>query len=273
MGKKVRNLTAQGQAVRGLLTGILAPRLAADAALKPGDIDKLLKGVALGKYTPQIPLIVADAKAKFGGHLVKDASLDDLPEILEALKAAGGDDDGDEGIAVDDDMGEDAGTPGEQLMAMLGKYQIPAEDLDKINGLLTAMAPAVPAVADKGKPPAFPAKPAGAALPKPTEVPQAMDAAKIRKETIQQMHALAKAAEEVAPFIGKVDLSAFDSAPALYKIALDQAKIPTEGVDPSAFRAMVGMLQKPDESKPTVAMDKAAVDSYAAAYPNRPGKA
>ena len=91
MGKKVRNLTAQGQAVRGLLTGILAPRLAADAALKPGDIDKLLKGVALGKYTPQIPLIVADAKAKFGGHLVKDASLDDLPEILEALKAAGGD--------------------------------------------------------------------------------------------------------------------------------------------------------------------------------------
>ena len=271
MGKKVRNLTAQGHLIKGLLTGILAPRLAADAAPKLKEIDALLKAVALGKYTPQIPAIVGDVKAKFGSHLAKDASLDDLPEILEALKGAGGDDDGDEGISMDDDMGEDA-TPGEQLMAMLGKYQIPAEDLDKINGLLTAMAPAPVAAADK--PPAFPAKAPGAALPKPPQAPPAMDAAKIRKDTQDHISSLFKAAEDVLPHIGKVDALAADSAASIYKMALDQAGVKTEGVNPESFEPMFRMLPKPsDQPSNPIAQDKAVVDSYTAAYKHIPAKA
>jgi hypothetical protein len=58
--------------------------------------------------------------------------------------------------------------------------------------------------------------------------------------------ALYKAAEDVAPFIGKINNPfAFDSAAAIYKKALDAKGVVTDGVDPSAYGAMVAMLQKP----------------------------
>ena len=160
-------------------------------------------------------------------------------------------------------------------MQMLSGYSIPQEDLEKLNGLLNAIAPAPPAQDDDAKANPFPGKKPGAALPEPPLTKQAMDAAlkAVEKSTIVRMQAISKAGEEVAPFIGRIDRTAADSAESVYKRALDQAGVKTEGLPASAFRAMVGMLQKPDESKPTVAMDKAAVDSYAAAYPNRPGKA
>ena len=57
---------------------------------------------------------------------------------------------------------------------------------------------------------------------------------------------LYKAAEDVAPFVGKISNPfAFDSAADIYKKALDKAGIVTDGVDPSAYGAMVSMLAKP----------------------------
>jgi len=57
---------------------------------------------------------------------------------------------------------------------------------------------------------------------------------------------LYKAAEEVAPYVGKISNPfAFDSAADIYKKALDKAGVVTDGIDPSAFGAMVSMLAKP----------------------------
>jgi DNA-binding protein H-NS len=57
---------------------------------------------------------------------------------------------------------------------------------------------------------------------------------------------LYKAAEDVAPFVGKISNPfAFDSAADIYKKALDKAGVVTDGIDPSAFGAMVSMLHKP----------------------------
>ena len=57
--------------------------------------------------------------------------------------------------------------------------------------------------------------------------------------------ALYTAAEEVAPHVGKIaNPFAFDSAAEIYKKALDAKGISVEGVDPSAFGAMVSMLKK-----------------------------
>jgi hypothetical protein len=57
---------------------------------------------------------------------------------------------------------------------------------------------------------------------------------------------LYKAAEDVAPFVGKISNPfAFDSAADIYKKALDKAGVGTDGIDPSAFGAMVSMLSKP----------------------------
>lgn len=58
---------------------------------------------------------------------------------------------------------------------------------------------------------------------------------------------LYKAAEDVAPFIGKISNPfAFDSAAAIYKKALDARGVATDGVDPSAYGAMVSMLSRPN---------------------------
>ena len=57
---------------------------------------------------------------------------------------------------------------------------------------------------------------------------------------------LYKAAEEVAPFVGRISNPfAFDSAASIYKKALDKAGVVLDGVDPSAYGAMVSMLAKP----------------------------
>ena len=57
--------------------------------------------------------------------------------------------------------------------------------------------------------------------------------------------ALYTAAEEVAPFVGKISNPfAFDSAADIYKKALDAKGVEVDGVDPSAFGAMVRMLTK-----------------------------
>ena len=50
----------------------------------------------------------------------------------------------------------------------------------------------------------------------------------------------------MAPFVGKISNPfAFDSAADIYKKALDKAGVVTDGIDPSAFGAMVSMLAKP----------------------------
>jgi len=61
----------------------------------------------------------------------------------------------------------------------------------------------------------------------------------------QMAAALYTAAEEVAPFVGKISNPfAFDSAADIYKKALDAKGVEVEGVDPSAFGVMVRMLTK-----------------------------
>ena len=56
--------------------------------------------------------------------------------------------------------------------------------------------------------------------------------------------ALYTAAEEVAPHVGKIaNPFAFDSAADIYKKALDAKGINVDGVDPSAYGAMVRMIQ------------------------------
>lgn len=66
--------------------------------------------------------------------------------------------------------------------------------------------------------------------------------------------ALYTAAEEVAPHVGKINNPfAFDSAADIYKKALDAKGVNVEGVDPSAYGAMVKMLQ----TAPAVATDAA----------------
>lgn len=67
----------------------------------------------------------------------------------------------------------------------------------------------------------------------------------------KRAQALSQAQREVAHLVGDV---AMDSAEDVYRFSLEQSGVSVEGVHPSAYRAMVGMLNKPQ----AVAMDSGA---------------
>jgi hypothetical protein len=96
----------------------------------------------------------------------------------------------------------------------------------------------------------------------------AVDAAiaKARAETeaatIAKLNAIRQAEKEVAPFVGEV--SGLDSAEAVYKLALDAAKVDLADVPPAAYRAIVRNLPNPNEAKPArIAQDSGAPGAFA----------
>ena len=84
--------------------------------------------------------------------------------------------------------------------------------------------------------------------------------------TVKRMNAIRQAEKEVQHLIGEV--VAQDSAEAVYKLALDHAKVDLNGVPPAAYGAMVRMLPKEgDTNKPRVAMDAASHSDFAKRFP------
>ncbi len=85
----------------------------------------------------------------------------------------------------------------------------------------------------------------------------AMDAA-IEKVKADQK-AIRQAEKDVFPFVGEI--VAQDSAEAIYKIALDAAKVDTSGMEPSAYKHVLLNLPKPGAAiaapKGTLAQDAA----------------
>lgn len=78
-----------------------------------------------------------------------------------------------------------------------------------------------------------------------------------------------EARELVRPIAGKVDL-AMDSAEAIYRYALDAAKVPHKDVHPSALKALVGMAikqQTQTTSRRELAMDSASDAGIHAKFP------
>lgn len=100
---------------------------------------------------------------------------------------------------------------------------------------------------------------------KKAEDKKAMDemSASLRKtilaDVTSQMNAATQAREDVRPHVGGVSL-AFDTADAIYAYALKAKKVSIDGVHPSAYRAMVGMIPKPGRNERPVplALDHSA---------------
>lgn len=280
-----RKISKLGTAVKGALAACLSPRIAADKAIKPGEIDQLLLSIPRGKYKTQIPLIADSVKKTFGPRLAQDANVDDLAALLEAL---GDEDDypGDaepaafggketnaeeelekgkkpEGVAGDDD-------PGSKLIEMISKYDIPADDLEQITALIAQLGKGAAAATDEDidDDPTKPKKPEDKPVTK-----GAMDAALARNSVAERkrLAAIFSAAEDVAPVLGKIDTLAFDSADAILKLALDHLGVPTEGVHPSAYRTLFKMKMSEQPTAPaTVLADQKSVEDFEKRYTHIP---
>jgi len=104
---------------------------------------------------------------------------------------------------------------------------------------------------------------------KPTKT--AMDAAlklaedRATLKATQRIEALFQAREDVKSLVGKV---ALDSAEAVYQFALQQKGIETKGVHPSAYRAMVQMINNSTESRFKPAMDAQSMTAAQTKFPH-----
>jgi hypothetical protein len=288
-----RIITKQGATVKGALAAYLVPRIATDKALKPGELDKLFmdKKLTVAPFKKQIPVLADAAKALVKDRLAKDADVEDLEELLEALGEEDLGEDKDKGLVKDeDDMATDA-DPGEELMKCLAECNIPEDLLEKINGLVSQLGkPAGAAQDDAGGKPGEekPAKKPDNAAPM-KEVPvqkPAMDAAiktatdaaiktatdAAVKATKDTMAALFTAANDVKPHVGHVDALAFDSADAIYKMALDQMGVKTEGVHPSAYKELLRLAVERPAASSAVIADDASVTDFDKMYTHRPAQ-
>lgn len=85
------------------------------------------------------------------------------------------------------------------------------------------------------------------------EKDRAEDAALIEKRVTEKFQALRKAEDHVRPLVGS--LLSMDSAEAVYIEACKQLKIPTEGVHPSAFPALIDMHVRSRNTRQPLAQD------------------
>ena len=272
---KQKKLTPRAIAVRGALLGRIPLSLAADQKLKVSDLTPMVAHITAKGYKSQKAKLAEDIKKVFASRLAKDADLDDILGLLDNLEdgEAEGPDIEDAKPPVppapkptgdDDDMSEDGDEAGQALLALLQAQNLPDEVMSQVAALLDKLSPA-PAAGD-----GFPPKKEGAEVksaipPQPIGKP-AMDAAikAASDATVARMQSVRQAEDEVEPIIGAV--RGQTSPEAVYKLALDHAKVSTEGVHPSAYRPLVQMLLQKldDEPAPGVplGMDSKAQASY-----------
>lgn len=194
------------------------------------------KGNQTMKKKQRLIAAKTDARKALSGLIAQDADLADLDKVLDALVGKE-----DEEIAADESDDElyedDPDAPGKRRKKVIAA----ADDADP---------------EDDAKD-----------LPKKPEVTKAaMDSAIAAavKQTKVDMEALHAARREVAPMVGEV---ALDSAEAVYKFALDHAKIDTDGVHPSAYRALIRMAGEQKTKPVTFGMDAAAAVKVAEQFP------
>lgn len=89
------------------------------------------------------------------------------------------------------------------------------------------------------------------------------------QRVVTRMRNAAQAREDVMPHVGKVSI-ALDSAEDIYKFCLQQNGVKLDGVHPSAYRAMVGMIGKADKTPVRLAQDSRIEGeaSFAELFPN-----
>lgn len=256
-------LSKTAAVVAGALGAHIRPRLAQDAAL--GDLTPFLKGVSRKNLKSEQPRIIRAMQNHFKGKLAQDADLEDLKDVIEVFTdptvAPIGEDEDDEvvdpkPVAQDDElMGK--------IREMLGEKLGPEEAARVMAAL------GEPAAAND-EPPPTPGTP-----PAPV-TKQAMDAAlaKAQKDgeqaAVKRWTEIRTAEQECRPILGEI--VAQDSAEAVYKMALDAKGVDLTDTPPSAYRALVKMLQAQDQAPqtPRVAMDSAAQKSFRDRFPHIP---
>lgn len=254
-GMKKKPLSRLAIMAKGALSVALKPKLAADAKL---DLNAILTGVNGSNWAKKKPAILAAIKPK----LATDADLNDIHTLLDSL-----DKEDELADAVDEETCDEEPEesydehPHEKLLNFL-KDKISEEDLKAVGDMLVGEEVEEGEAMDEEED-----DEPGAKMPE-KKGEGAMDAKlkAIEQKTIARMRGIIEAEKAVRPYVGEV--VAQDSAEAVYKIALDMMGIKTDGIHPSAFRAILEAQPKPNAAKEDrISMDSAQTASFTERFP------
>jgi hypothetical protein len=268
-------LTRKAAVAKGAILAYLRPKLAQDAKI---DLNPLLKDVTAKNFKEKKASIFSGIKERTKDKLAKDANVEDITGLLDALEQVeekeGADADPETGLPMDEEelkkktMDAD---PAAKLEAFL-KGKLSDADLAKACEIVKGEA------MDDNYPEK---KPEGAhdddednKDKKDYVEKKAMDAAlaSVRESTIKEItekqNAIREAERAVRPYVGDLN-KAFDSAEGVFKAAFLALDIKVDGVHPSAYPTILKMQPLPGAKKPeTPAMDSAHLKSFADRFPD-----
>lgn len=245
-------LSRKAAVAKGALLVFLRPKLAADAQI---DLTTILKDINQSNFGEKKSGILAGLKSAVEGKLAKDASVDDVTELLDALEEA--EEAEDETAEDEDDDDDDDKKKAKDKKAKDAKA---AKDADKDDEDDKKKAKDAEMKDEDDK-----KKKAEDKKAMDTAIDTAVDSAV--KKAKDDSRLMREAERIVRPYVGDLAI-ACDSADDVYKIALETLGVDTKGVHPSAFRAILKAQSLPGSTKlPAHAMDSATVKGFNDFYP------
>jgi len=271
MPTKTITLTPRAALIKGALAQYLRPKLAQDASpiALNGALNAALLGLGQKNWKARRKGLAqrVHSEIKTAG-LAMDAEVSDLVTILELLDGGSGPEmletaevDPDmapplTGLEEDEEADASSGPSfADQVKAALESKVSP----DILAAVLAALDPAAPDYVaqdaeeekkdtdtmadkdkDKGPPPGITKAAMDAAIAEQTKATEARMAKRAQD--------LRKAERVVRPLVGDLDVLAMDSADSVYKYALEQAGVETNGVPPEAFPAMVALVLRNNQN-------------------------
>ena len=248
----------------GALSGYLRSRLAADAKV---DITPALKGVTSKNWKAEKPRIAERLKPIVAGKLAQDADIEDVVEMLDKLEDVTDELPGSAVVTAPTDTADD--TDDEVVERLKAALKAAGKTDEEIAAIVAGSKPAeaMPAAAaDKERPDTVTQAAMDAAIAA-ASTKAARDA---EQATVARLRAIQVAERDVRPFIGELAV-AQDSAPAVYKLALDSIGVDLTTVPPEAYGAVLKALPKPNAQRQTatpVAMDAAALSERDKRFPH-----
>lgn len=224
---------------RALIAALSAasPKIAQDSSL--GALVGEAKKKTFKKTEVVAALVAMDSEIDTGS----------LDEIIDAILGVQENPEPEKPTALAGDEPADGGAA--QLMAFLQEKGLSPEDLEAVSGMVSKLsAPAAATDAD----------PSTEGFMKEEDVNTAMDSMSksLTIKLTKQFQELEQAKADVRPTVG--DVIGMDSAPSVYRFALDQMKVDHKDLHDSALGKFYALaVGRPVAKSPTIASDSAAV--------------
>lgn len=267
-------MTRTGAAVRSVIALHIQPRLAQDARL---DLRPILAKLTSKNFAAQKPTIIKAIGTAAKGKLAKDAKLEDVTGLLDALEkaeVANGDDEMDVDDMHEETMDSEGGDIREFLKGKLGEDDF-AKACDMLRAGPHGAADEDDDEEDEDKKKKREEKMAGDIEEAVKERTKDMVDKKAMDQAIkgerERAQGVADAREEVRPFVGSLK-GAFDSAEGVYQAALGVMGV-ADADKITGIPALKAVLkaQRPQgvpAPKPSMATDAAVAKSLAERFPH-----